>query len=175
VLLHELMHLRRGDPRAHLVVELVRALLWFHPAVWYMAARVREERERACDEGVLAAGVRPVDYATHLVDLVRALRTPASPTLVPCPGHSVVGAPELEARLGAVLAAHAAPAGLSTGGAAALAAAGLVLVGALAPLRVVAPPAPSAAAPGAPSERSLADEPPGGSPGSFRSGYFGPL
>jgi hypothetical protein len=34
----------------------VEALFWFHPLVWWLGARLMEERERACDEEVLLMG-----------------------------------------------------------------------------------------------------------------------
>jgi len=56
---HEVQHVRRRDNLAaamHLVVE---AIFWFHPLVWWLGARLVEERERACDEEVLRLGNQP--------------------------------------------------------------------------------------------------------------------
>ncbi|MGH7730768.1 MAG: HEAT repeat domain-containing protein, partial [Candidatus Eiseniibacteriota bacterium] len=50
------------------------ALFWFHPGVWWAAARLQVERERACDDRVLAARTRASDYADQLLDMVRSLR-----------------------------------------------------------------------------------------------------
>jgi uncharacterized protein (TIGR03435 family) len=49
----------------------VEAAFWFHPAVWWLGARLVEERERACDEAVVEMGSRPGVYAEGLLKAVR--------------------------------------------------------------------------------------------------------
>jgi TonB family protein len=56
VIAHELCHWRRRDNLTAAVHMLVEALFWFHPLVWWIGARLVQERERACDEAVVAAG-----------------------------------------------------------------------------------------------------------------------
>jgi bla regulator protein blaR1 len=56
ILAHELCHVRRRDNLAAAIHMIVEALFWFHPLVWWLGARLMEERERACDEEVLQAG-----------------------------------------------------------------------------------------------------------------------
>jgi len=73
VLSHELAHIARNDWLVQICAELVRALYWFHPLVWLVAARLRQESERACDDAVLLSGVAPSHYATQLLDLARTL------------------------------------------------------------------------------------------------------
>src|SRR5579862_8358496 len=60
VLLHETAHVRRRDCVAKYIGQAARALLWWNPLAWTVAARMNHEQELACDEAVLAAGV-PAD------------------------------------------------------------------------------------------------------------------
>jgi beta-lactamase regulating signal transducer with metallopeptidase domain len=69
ILLHELAHLRRYDDWTNLAQKLVKAVLFFHPAVWFIESRLTLEREMACDDAVLAASYNPRAYAESLVSL----------------------------------------------------------------------------------------------------------
>lgn len=73
VLRHESSHAARRDPLAQFAASLACALYWPMPWVWAAARRMSVEAEFACDDHVLEAGARPSDYATHLLDTVRAL------------------------------------------------------------------------------------------------------
>jgi beta-lactamase regulating signal transducer with metallopeptidase domain len=66
VVLHELAHLRRWDDWTNLVQKVLRALLFFHPAVWWLDSRLSLEREMACDDCVLAETSNPRAYAECL-------------------------------------------------------------------------------------------------------------
>ncbi len=55
ILLHELAHLRRRDDWTNLVQKILGALLFFHPAVWWIEKKLALEREMACDDLVLAS------------------------------------------------------------------------------------------------------------------------
>ena len=46
---HELLHVRRGDWPITLIEELLRAALWFHPAVWFILPRIALSREQVVD------------------------------------------------------------------------------------------------------------------------------
>ena len=59
VIAHELCHVRRRDNLAAAIHMLVEAVFWFHPLVWWLGARLIDERERACDEEVLQRGSAP--------------------------------------------------------------------------------------------------------------------
>ena len=70
VLIHELAHLRRHDDWTNLLQKTIRAILFFHPAVWWIDARLSLEREMACDDAVVAATGNPRAYAGCLIDLL---------------------------------------------------------------------------------------------------------
>ena len=70
-LVHELTHIKRGDRRTQAIAQLACAIYWFNPLVWYAAAGLSRERERACDDEVLRFGATPSAYATLLLDLAR--------------------------------------------------------------------------------------------------------
>lgn len=74
VLLHELAHVRRLDCILQLFAHLTCALWWFHPGAWWAAHRLGTERERACDERVLCAGVGPSDCAECLLRIADGAR-----------------------------------------------------------------------------------------------------
>ena len=73
VLSHELSHVRRRDALAQWLVDLTCALHWLNPLVWLAAARLRRERELACDDEVMLKGTEPDTYARLLVSLAHSL------------------------------------------------------------------------------------------------------
>jgi bla regulator protein BlaR1 len=67
ILAHEVSHVRRRDNLAAAMHMAVEALFWFHPIVWWLGARLVEERELACDEEVLQLGNSPSIYAESIL------------------------------------------------------------------------------------------------------------
>jgi bla regulator protein blaR1 len=67
ILAHELWHVRRRDNLTAALHMIVEAIFWFHPLVWWMGARLIEERERACDEAVLELGGERHIYAESIL------------------------------------------------------------------------------------------------------------
>jgi uncharacterized protein (TIGR03435 family) len=70
ILAHELCHIRRRDNLFATIHMLVEAVFWFHPLVWWLGARLGEERERACDEEVVRMGGEPQVYAESILKVV---------------------------------------------------------------------------------------------------------
>ena len=71
ILAHELCHFRRRDNLTAAIHMLVESLFWFHPLVWWLGLRLMTERERACDEAVLAAGNDPRVFAEGILNVCR--------------------------------------------------------------------------------------------------------
>ncbi len=69
ILAHEVCHVRRRDNLAALMHMLVEAIFWFHPLVWWLGARLLEEREQACDEEVLETGREKQVYAESILKI----------------------------------------------------------------------------------------------------------
>lgn len=65
--LHELAHVAAHDVAFLLASRVVVALYWWNPAAWWAARCLRAECELACDDRVLATGMRPSSYASLLV------------------------------------------------------------------------------------------------------------
>lgn len=77
VLAHELLHVHRRDWAWLLVEEAVRAVLWFHPAIWWLISRVQLAREEVVDETAVAITGRRRAYVEAL--LAFADRVPLTP------------------------------------------------------------------------------------------------
>jgi beta-lactamase regulating signal transducer with metallopeptidase domain len=76
VLAHELAHVRRHDYPANLLQVAAEAVLFFHPAVWWLSRRARAEREFCCDHAAVAACGGKVAYAKALAAVAQG-RAPA--------------------------------------------------------------------------------------------------
>jgi TonB family protein len=80
VLCHEFLHVRRHDWLFTVTEEILRAVLWFHPAIWWLLGQVDLSREQLVDQEVVALTERRQSYLKALVTLAV---TPAGPILRP--------------------------------------------------------------------------------------------
>jgi uncharacterized protein (TIGR03435 family) len=71
VIEHELCHVRHRDNLTAAIHMFVETVFWFHPLVWWIGKRLVEERERACDEGVLQLGSEPRVYAEAILKICK--------------------------------------------------------------------------------------------------------
>jgi beta-lactamase regulating signal transducer with metallopeptidase domain len=71
VIAHEMYHVRRRDNLVAAFHMFVETAFWFHPVVWWIGRRMLEERERACDEGVLSTGSEPRLYAEAVLSVCK--------------------------------------------------------------------------------------------------------
>ncbi|MEM6765690.1 MAG: M56 family metallopeptidase [Bacteroidota bacterium] len=76
LVLHELAHIRRNDFWVNLVQSVIEILYFFHPAVWWISGKIREEREHGCDDMVLKVQKDPMIYAEALTKLKVSFRSP---------------------------------------------------------------------------------------------------
>jgi beta-lactamase regulating signal transducer with metallopeptidase domain len=74
ILRHELAHVRRRDDWTNLVQHCIKAVFFFHPAIWWVSKRISLEREIACDDQVLHSTRRPKAYALLLADLATRMQ-----------------------------------------------------------------------------------------------------
>ncbi len=150
ILAHEVAHLRRWDHWVNLAQAVVETLLFYHPAVWWVSARIREERELCCDDLAVAAVGDAACYARALTSLER-LRAPA--LVVAANGGSLLY------RVRRLAGAEAGGARSGLPGMVALAAAALgVALSAGFVLAEPSPLPPQAPAPGAPAAQDAAPQ-----------------
>jgi len=69
ILIHELTHISRNDYLYNLLISTVELCFYFHPAVWWISANIRSERENCCDDAVILHGKNPAIYAKALYKL----------------------------------------------------------------------------------------------------------
>ena len=79
---HELIHVRRRDWLFVMAEAVVRSLLWFHPAVWFVLARIQLAREQAVDREAVEL-LR--NRETYLDALVAVAGYRLHPELAPAP------------------------------------------------------------------------------------------
>ena len=71
ILAHELCHVRFRDNLWSALHMLVNVVFWFHPVVWWIGAKMVQERERACDESVIRLGSSAEVYAQSIVNVCK--------------------------------------------------------------------------------------------------------
>ena len=101
VLFHELAHIKRRDWVMQMIAQVVCAVYWFNPLVWFAARWMRIEAEQACDDQVLNAGYQPTDYAQHLLDIVRNVKVASFASRA---AVAIARSSKIEGRLRTVLA-----------------------------------------------------------------------
>ena len=100
VLLHELSHIKRGDFLVKVIARISCAIFWFNPLSWITYKRMKIEQEKACDEFVIKAGVRPSTYAANLISIKKSAQAHWHP---PALVLEAMGENQLQARLTAIL------------------------------------------------------------------------
>jgi TonB family protein len=104
VLAHELGHIARADWPVHLFAQLACTAYWFHPLFWATARELARETELAADDEALGVGLEASQYATDMVEIVRASRLEISPR---APVVAMARAQHLERRIAALLQPNA--------------------------------------------------------------------
>lgn len=66
---HEICHINRRDNLTAVSHMIAEAVFWFYPPVWFVGARLVAERERACDEAVVAQGHCRESYAEGILNV----------------------------------------------------------------------------------------------------------
>jgi hypothetical protein len=155
VLAHEWAQVQRRDDIAQVAQGAIRAVVGWHPAVWWLGRQIAFEREAACDQMAVAITGSAKGYAACLAALA---------ALPPAPGSALpmlaAGAPSrLHRRVVRILALR--PGGAARAGRAVAIAGGLaVLVSAVAAGRVrvvTAEPSPMTLTAGAPPRAAVAE------------------
>lgn len=76
ILAHELAHIKRHDYLLNIIRSLVEVLFYFNPAVWWLSAQIRTEREHCCDDMALAVCGDSLSYVRALVALQELSQRP---------------------------------------------------------------------------------------------------
>lgn len=74
ILAHELAHIRRHDYLVNILQNLIEALFFYHPAIWWVSDFVRVERENCCDDQAIAICENKMVYAQALTSLAEIKR-----------------------------------------------------------------------------------------------------
>lgn len=88
ILAHEIAHIRRHDYFINLIQTVIETLLFYHPAVWWLSGKIRQERENCCDDIASDLCENPIRYAEALVRM-EELRAPSSGLALAATGGSL--------------------------------------------------------------------------------------
>ncbi len=69
ILAHELAHIKRNDFLINIFQSVIEILFFFHPAIWWISANIRNERENACDDIALSVNKDSLILANALTKL----------------------------------------------------------------------------------------------------------
>jgi beta-lactamase regulating signal transducer with metallopeptidase domain len=85
ILVHELAHIRRHDYLVNFVQVIIETLFFYHPAAWWISARMRQEREHCCDDRAVSVCGDRIGYARALTRLEELRQEPPAqaPALAP--------------------------------------------------------------------------------------------
>jgi beta-lactamase regulating signal transducer with metallopeptidase domain len=81
ILAHEIAHVIRQDYLFNILQSVVESIFYYHPAVWWLSAAMRREREMATDSLAIALTGNAVRYAKALVLIQELAYFPLSPAL----------------------------------------------------------------------------------------------
>ncbi|HMB59753.1 MAG TPA: TonB family protein, partial [Xanthomonadales bacterium] len=90
IIAHELGHIRRNDYLLNFLQIVLETLLFYHPAIAWMSRRVREEREKCCDDLVVSRCGKPATYARALANL-EVMRGPMTAAVMTATGGDLIG------------------------------------------------------------------------------------
>ena len=85
---HELLHIHRRDWPVALFEEVIRAILWFHPAVWFLLPKIALSREQVVDAGTVRMTGKRRQYLNALWQIVCSCQGHAIAIAVPLVGRS---------------------------------------------------------------------------------------
>jgi hypothetical protein len=76
VIAHELAHIKRADYLLNLFYSIIEVTFYFHPAVWWISAQMRHEREASCDDLAIHITGDKAGYLKTLLELKTHASTP---------------------------------------------------------------------------------------------------
>jgi|GEM_PF-952040 len=81
ILAHELAHIKRHDYFFNMLQIMVETLFYFHPAIWFISSKIRNERENCCDDLAINHVGNNISYAKTLIKLQELNITAIQPSL----------------------------------------------------------------------------------------------